>query len=120
MRQKEGIGMLLTDRQTVRFEWLDTVRVLAAALVLISHFCYYFSFERLHFINNYFAGSTGRIGVCLFFAISGYLVSHSLEKIIISFAFTGSSLFTSYSRIFLLIWLYHFYLCCSLLCDLIF
>ena len=53
---------------------------MAAALVLISHFCYYFSFERLHFINNYFAGSTGRIGVCLFFAISGYLVSHSLEK----------------------------------------
>lgn len=54
--------------------------MVAAVLVLISHFAYNFNFERLHFVNDYFAGSTGRIGVCLFFAISGYLVSHSLEK----------------------------------------
>ena len=48
--------------------------------MIVSHFAYYFPFERLHLINDYLAGSTGRIGVCLFFAISGYLVSHSLEK----------------------------------------
>ena len=72
--------MQASKQASNRYAWLDTVRVLAAALVLISHYAYYFNFERLQVVNNYFAGSTGRIGVCLFFAISGYLVSNSLVK----------------------------------------
>ena len=63
-----------------RYAWRDTVRVLAAVLVLVSHFAYNFDFERLRYIHNYFAGSIGRMGVSLFFAISGYLVANSLEK----------------------------------------
>lgn len=54
--------------------------MLASLLVLISHYAWCFGFERLNFIQHYVAGSTGRIGVCLFFAISGYLVSYSIGK----------------------------------------
>jgi peptidoglycan/LPS O-acetylase OafA/YrhL len=63
-----------------RFAWLDTVRILASFLVILSHFAYFFNFDRLRIIRNYIAEPTGNIGVFLFFAISGYLVSHSLAK----------------------------------------
>ena len=59
--------------------YIDTIRVIAAVTVAISHYAWNFSKTDSVFFLNYFAG-LGHIGVVLFFAISGYLVSNSLDK----------------------------------------
>lgn len=59
--------------------YIDTIRVIAAVTVAISHYAWNFSKTDSVFFFNYFAG-LGHIGVVLFFAISGYLVSNSLDK----------------------------------------
>ena len=55
---------------------IDTLRVVSSILVILSHYAYKFDFERLYFIYKYLAGFSGRIGVVIFFAISGYLASN--------------------------------------------
>lgn len=64
-----------------RIDWLDTLRVLASFIIIISHYV-----EVVHnvpsvqgFIYKFF-GNTGVIGNMLFFALSGYLVANSLER----------------------------------------
>ena len=63
-----------------RIGWLDTLRVLASFLVIISHYSYAVadvpSVE--DFLHTYVL-RIGQIGNMLFFAVSGYLASNSLE-----------------------------------------
>lgn len=63
-----------------RFVEIDILRILASVLVFISHFSYYFLEGNLSSIGNEIAGVTGRFAVNIFFAVSGYLVAHSLCK----------------------------------------
>lgn len=64
----------------VRVYWIDILRTLAAILVFISHYAYNYNFDRLAFFYNNVAGFTGRIGVVLFFFVSGYLAAMSLKS----------------------------------------
>lgn len=64
----------------VRVFWIDILRTLAAILVFISHYAYNYNFDRLAFFYNNVAGFTGRIGVVLFFFVSGYLAAMSLKS----------------------------------------
>lgn len=74
--------MIHWQRDTVpRTEWLDTLRILASFLVILSHYAYFFLNTAQHNFGYHMAGSTGRLGVALFFAISGYLACHSLDRI---------------------------------------
>lgn len=60
--------------------WIDTIRVISSLLVILSHFAMkFFETNTQEFFRNNFSG-IGRIGVILFFAISGYLVANSLNK----------------------------------------
>lgn len=65
---------------TKRFAEIDSLRVLASLFVFISHFSYYFLEGNLQHIGNSVAGITGRLGVSIFFAVSGYLVAHTLYQ----------------------------------------
>jgi len=60
--------------------FIDTIRILATLLVFISHYTDYFSFGSLNAMRDLFAGTLGRIGVSIFFAVSGYLVANSLSN----------------------------------------
>lgn len=74
--------MIHWQKDTVpRTEWLDTLRILASFLVILSHYAYFFLNTAQHNFGYHMAGSTGRLGVALFFAISGYLACHSLDRI---------------------------------------
>ena len=64
-----------------RIAWLDTLRVLAALLVLMGHYSYVAAAgpEVHHFLFAYFV-DLGQVGNMLFFAVSGYLAANSLEN----------------------------------------
>ena len=64
-----------------RIAWLDTLRVLASVLVIISHYSYLIGGDPTipHFLTRY-VFNVGTIGVILFFAVSGYLAANSLER----------------------------------------
>ena len=60
--------------------WLDTVRVLASLLVIVSHYVECFSrFENFPVMILFFR-HIGTPAVSLFFAVSGYLVNRSLAR----------------------------------------
>ena len=63
----------------MRIAWLDTMRVMASFLVILSHFAYKAveipSVQ--NFISNYVL-YIGQIGNMLFFAVSGYLAANSI------------------------------------------
>ena len=63
----------------MRIAWLDTIRVLAAFLVILSHFAYKAveipSVQ--NFISNYVL-FIGQFGNMIFFAVSGYLAANSI------------------------------------------
>lgn len=60
---------------------IDTLRVLACLLVILSHYSYTYEGSVHLNIAGIFGGLTGRLGVSLFFAISGYLASISLQRL---------------------------------------
>lgn len=63
-----------------RISWLDTVRVFSAVTVIIGHYAACFiGFEKFDTINFLFMHA-GNVGVFLFFALSGYLISGSLSR----------------------------------------
>ncbi len=64
-----------------RIAWLDTLRVLASLLVIISHYSYTIGGDPTipNFLTRY-VFNIGTIGVVLFFAVSGYLAANSLER----------------------------------------
>lgn len=63
-----------------RILWLDTVRVFSALTVIIGHYAACFtSFEKFDTINFLFVHA-GNVGVFLFLALSGYLISGSLAR----------------------------------------
>lgn len=70
------MGMELTKKREV---WIDTIRVLASLLVIVSHYAWNFNSEQHMWFRTYVAG-LGQLGVVLFFAISGYLVCNSFSK----------------------------------------
>lgn len=66
---------------SVYFPNLDGIRFIAALLVIINHV------EQLseaygvkNYFDNDFIKSTGRLGVCLFFVLSGFLITFLLFK----------------------------------------
>ena len=64
-----------------RVDWLDTLRVLASLIIIISH--YVVIVHNVPSVQSFiykFFGNTGTIGNMLFFALSGYLVANSLER----------------------------------------
>ena len=62
-----------------RVAYLDTVRVFSSLLVIVSH--YVICFEQFDFpVMREFFFHAGKVGVILFFAISGYLVNKSLAR----------------------------------------
>ena len=64
-----------------RIGWLDTMRVLALLLVLISHFAYRANaIPSIHEFISQYVLFIGQIGNMLFFAVSGYLAANSLER----------------------------------------
>lgn len=68
-----------------RFEELDALRGIAAIVVLLHHFLYVYSQRYGYDSFNFFQGvdisnSLGRYGVELFFMISGFVISMSLEN----------------------------------------
>ena len=60
---------------------IDTLRVLACLLVILSHYSYTYDGSVHLNISGIFGGLTGRLGVSLFFAISGYLAAISLQRL---------------------------------------
>ena len=63
-----------------RVDWLDTLRVFASFLVVLSHYAYVVADvpSSQHFIRTYIL-NIGSISNMLFFAVSGYLAANSLE-----------------------------------------
>ena len=61
-----------------KYAFLDTSRIIAVILVLLSHYAQFFNFERLDFIYNIFADIG--LGVYIFMVVSGFLAAHSLTK----------------------------------------
>ena len=63
-----------------RIAWLDSLRVLASFLVIVSHFSYVASESPIvhDFLQKYIF-NIGGVGVTFFFAISGYLAANSLK-----------------------------------------
>lgn len=60
---------------------IDTLRVLACLLVILSHYSYTYDGSVHLNVSGLFGGFTGRLGVSLFFAISGYLAAISLQRL---------------------------------------
>lgn len=60
---------------------IDTLRVLACLLVILSHYSYTYEGSVHLNVSGLFGGFTGRLGVSLFFAISGYLAAISLQRL---------------------------------------
>ena len=60
---------------------IDTLRVLACLLVVLSHYSYTYEGSVHLNVSGLFGGFTGRLGVSLFFAISGYLAAISLQRL---------------------------------------
>ncbi|WP_075207069.1 acyltransferase family protein [Franconibacter helveticus] len=63
-----------------RFSEIDSLRIIASILVFISHYSFPFQYGNLSLIGDSLTGLTGRVGVSIFFAVSGYLAAHSLSK----------------------------------------
>lgn len=64
----------------IYFKNLDGIRFIAALLVILHHaqfFKSHFKVDAFSFLNEAFV-STGRIGVNLFFVLSGFLISYLL------------------------------------------
>lgn len=64
----------------MRYQSLDTIRVLSGVLVVLSHYSYLFEDTDLNWVSQNVAGYTGHVGVSLFFLISGFLAANSLTK----------------------------------------
>lgn len=63
-----------------KIAWLDTVRVFSSLLVIVSHYVFCFrDFDNFPIMRE-FVFHIGKVGVILFFAISGYLVNKSLAR----------------------------------------
>ena len=60
---------------------IDTLRVLACLLVILSHYSYTYEGSVHLNVSGLIGGFTGRLGVSLFFAISGYLAAISLQRL---------------------------------------
>lgn len=60
---------------------IDTLRVLACLLVILSHYSYTYEGSVHLNVSGLFGGLTGRLGVSIFFAISGYLAAISLQRL---------------------------------------
>lgn len=63
-----------------RLSWADTIRVFSTIIIVISHYAEYFKTSEYSFLYDVSATLTGRFGVVLFLALSGYLLAKSLEK----------------------------------------
>ena len=64
----------------MRYQSLDSIRVISGILVVLSHYSYIFENTRLHWVSQNIGGYTGHVGVSLFFLISGFLAANSLTK----------------------------------------
>ena len=66
----------------IHFKGLNTYRAIAALLVVVGHIEMFKSKHGLaHYLNEpYFYYTGGHIGVVLFFALSGFLISYLLLK----------------------------------------
>ena len=67
-----------TKKSVVYFQNLDGIRAIAALMVVVSHIEYHkvnFGFVRFGFLN---ISSLGKVGVTIFFALSGFLITYLL------------------------------------------
>lgn len=65
----------------MRIAWLDTLRVLASFLVILSHFAYTIQGSpKFQAFLQFYVFNIGTVGVIIFFAVSGYLAANSLER----------------------------------------
>ncbi len=62
----------------VNYSYIDTTRIIAAFMVILSHYAWFFNFEKLNFIYNAFAGNG--LSNFVFMAVSGFLAAHSLSR----------------------------------------
>ena len=62
----------------VNYSYIDTTRIVAAFMVILSHYAWFFNFEKLNFIYNAFAGNG--LSNFVFMAVSGFLAAHSLSR----------------------------------------
>ena len=60
--------------------WLNTVRVFASLTVILSHYVLLEQIEVSHEKIHWALAGIGHIGIILFFAVSGYLASNSLQR----------------------------------------
>lgn len=84
----------LSEFPVKRFTFLDALRGIAAIAVVLAHLSI-FGLERFDFGGRIFhllcvALDNGRLGVHIFFVISGFVISHSLRNIPISLGSVGN------------------------------
>lgn len=60
----------------INYNYIDTIRIIAAFMVVLSHYAWFFNFEKLKFIYNIFAGNG--LSNFIFMSVSGFLAAHSL------------------------------------------
>lgn len=62
----------------IRIAFLDYLRILSVILVILQH--YKFFQGQNHNISKYLIDATGNLGVSIFLLISGYIISHIINK----------------------------------------
>ena len=75
-----GTSLIPGDTATGRQDSIDLVRALGVLAVIVYHYCYRFPPEYLHNGVHVEAFAFGRLGVNLFFIISAFCISGSLDR----------------------------------------